>query len=68
MHFAGAAQQERPQAVAERSPRSIRYEGEWRDNKRDGQGVYVTTDGTVYSGAWSKGCLRGMTEEQCDFR
>jgi hypothetical protein len=29
-----------------------RYEGEWQDEKRQGQGVWTRPDGTVYAGEW----------------
>ena len=28
------------------------YEGAWKDDKRDGHGVYKFADGTSYEGDW----------------
>ena len=35
------------------------YTGEWKDDRRDGQGIYETTEGAKYEGQWSQGCQHG---------
>lgn len=37
-----------------------RYEGGWGEPRRvpDGQGTYVSSDGTILAGIWERGCLR----------
>ena len=37
-----------------------RYYGEWRDNKRHGQGIYTWTDGSIYVGEWRYGKKHGQ--------
>jgi hypothetical protein len=29
-----------------------KYEGEWKDDKRNGQGIFTSNDGNVYEGTW----------------
>jgi hypothetical protein len=36
-----------------------RYEGEWRDGWRHGQGVYDFTNGDRYEGEWFEGLRTG---------
>ena len=31
---------------------SEKYEGNWKENKRDGFGVYTWSDGREYEGEW----------------
>jgi hypothetical protein len=32
-----------------------RYEGEWKDDRRDGAGTFFHADGSRYEGQWSQG-------------
>ena len=41
-----------------------RYEGEWADDKIQGQGVMEYNDGSVYSGLWENGSRHGEGEMQ----
>ena len=36
-----------------------KYEGEWKDNKKSGQGVYTRADGARYEGGWKDGGRSG---------
>ena len=36
-----------------------RLPGEFRDNKRAGQGTYSYADGSKYEGSWSDDCRNG---------
>jgi hypothetical protein len=38
-----------------RYPSGATYEGEWRDNLKDGRGVYYFPKGGTYEGEWSRG-------------
>ncbi len=31
------------------------YQGEWKDGKANGQGVFVDTNGSMYEGEWLDG-------------
>jgi hypothetical protein len=35
-----------------------RYEGEWREGRADGHGVYRAKNGKVFEGKWIDGCFR----------
>ena len=35
------------------------YEGEWANNKRDGQGKQLWPDGSSYNGQWKEGRMDG---------
>mmetsp|Transcript_12409 Transcript_12409/g.34426 ORF Transcript_12409/g.34426 Transcript_12409/m.34426 type:complete len:868 (-) Transcript_12409:51-2654(-) len=37
-----------------------RYEGEFRENLRHGDGIYVLPDSSVYDGAWANGTMTGL--------
>ena len=41
-------------------PDGERYEGEWREDKRHGQGVLTKTDGRRYEGKWRDGVFVGQ--------
>jgi hypothetical protein len=32
-----------------------KYEGEYRNDKKNGYGIYMWSDGRIYSGFWVKG-------------
>jgi len=36
-----------------------RYEGDFRENLRHGNGIYVLQDGSVYEGTWREGMMHG---------
>lgn len=36
-----------------------RYEGEWKNNLRDGHGVLVNNDGDMYDGNWKLDKMEG---------
>ena len=33
----------------------IRYEGQWLDDRRHGQGTFIHADGSRYDGEWASG-------------
>jgi hypothetical protein len=35
------------------------YDGDWKDGKRHGHGVFVTLDGDIYNGGWTEGAYHG---------
>ena len=35
-----------------------KYVGEFKDNKRNGQGTYTYVDGTIQEGLWQNGTLK----------
>lgn len=35
------------------------YDGEWKDDKMDGYGVYLYSNGDKYEGYWTEGCQNG---------
>jgi len=35
------------------------YDGEWKDDKMDGYGVYLYSNGDKYEGYWTSGCQNG---------
>ena len=35
------------------------YEGEWKDDKMEGQGILTYTDGTFYKGEWKDNDMNG---------
>ena len=37
-----------------------RYEGQWREGRPHGHGTYISPDGGVFEGQWSRGCFRGF--------
>jgi hypothetical protein len=37
----------------------MRYEGEWKNGKRDGQGTLTYTDGSKYTGGWKNNRMHG---------
>ena len=37
------------------SPRGGKYEGEFKDGKKHGQGTYIKTEGRKYVGEWKDG-------------
>ena len=37
-----------------------KYEGEWKDDKMSGQGVYTWPDGSRYEGEWKDGKASGQ--------
>ena len=37
----------------------MRYDGEWRDDKRSGRGVFTYADGRRYDGEWANGDYHG---------
>jgi hypothetical protein len=39
-----------------------KYEGEWKDGKQSGQGVYTWADGTRYEGEWKDSWMSGRFE------
>ena len=41
-------------------PDGSKYEGEWGDDKRDGQGIYFYLDGSKYEGEWKDGKRDGQ--------
>jgi hypothetical protein len=43
-----------------RYPSGATYEGEWRDNLKDGRGVYYFPKGGTYEGEWSRGYMSGI--------
>ena len=45
---------------AEEGGTGARYEGEWRDNLKDGRGVYYFPKGGTYEGEWSGGGMNGV--------
>ena len=36
------------------------YQGEWRDNKRHGEGIMYFLNGDIYSGQWAEGLKNGF--------
>ena len=38
----------------------VRYDGEYKQDKKDGFGHYYWTDGRKYSGWWAKGKQHGL--------
>lgn len=38
------------------------YEGQWKNNKRDGKGVLLWKDGERYEGNWVADCKQGFGE------
>ena len=36
-----------------------RYDGEWKNNMRDGPGVFVNNDGDMYDGNWKSDKMEG---------
>ena len=43
-----------------RYPNGAEYAGEWRENKKDGFGVYKFRDGGAYEGEWADGQREGV--------
>lgn len=39
------------------------YQGEWKDDKRDGFGVYLSAYGQKFKANWKDGKLHGYGEE-----
>ena len=39
--------------------RHLFYEGEWKDGKKHGYGLYKYYDGTIYEGEWKDGKKHG---------
>lgn len=35
------------------------YDGDWKDGKQHGHGVFVTLDGDIYNGGWNEGAYHG---------
>lgn len=35
------------------------YDGEWKDDKMDGYGIYLYSNGDKYEGYWTQGCQNG---------
>ena len=48
------------------SPRGGKYEGEYKDGKRNGQGTYTYSDGEKYVGKWKNGKPWNGTEYDKD--
>ena len=50
-----------PTSAAKSGPTrsNCRYEGEWRENMRHGQGIYVLPDNSVFDGSWTNGTMNG---------
>jgi len=38
----------------------MKYEGEWKNGKRDGQGTLTSPDGSVYKGGWKNNRMHGQ--------
>ncbi len=38
----------------------MRYEGEWKNRKRDGKGILIYPDGTKYEGNWKNNRMHGF--------
>jgi hypothetical protein len=38
----------------------ITYEGEYKEDKRTGYGIYYWTDGRIYRGYWYNGSMHGL--------
>jgi len=36
-----------------------RYDGEWKNNLRDGHGVFINNDGDMYDGNWKLDKMEG---------
>ena len=41
--------------VEEYRPDGRKYEGEWRDNRQNGRGLYFTSKGIAEEGIWENG-------------
>ena len=42
------------------------YEGQWRDDKANGNGVFVDANNAMYTGEWVDDTQHGYGEEQWD--
>ena len=42
---------------------NIQYEGDWINNKREGNGKYIWEDGEYYIGQWKNGLRNGKGKE-----
>ena len=42
------------------------YEGQWRDDKAHGNGVFVDANNAMYTGEWVDDTQHGYGEEQWD--
>ena len=38
---------------------NIQYEGDWVNNKKEGNGKYILEDGEYYKGEWKNGSING---------
>jgi hypothetical protein len=41
-------------------PDGSKYEGKWKDDKRNGKGTLIWPDGLIYEGQWKDGKMNGQ--------